>query len=130
MTPDVRAFLDGLHARCVEASLRGRALKFSPYDLGDGDRAFVREHREAIKAALRDGYAPPAEPPAHAPPPPPSPEPEPVLFAYGKRVTEAHVRQSLLGLGDQALADYLSGRTSKAVAYEMARSWLAQSMEL
>jgi hypothetical protein len=131
---DVGAFLDGLHARGVTASFRGRALKFMPYDLGDADRAFVREHREAIKAALRDGYAPKeAEPsPAPAPQPPttPAPEPEPVVFAHGIRITDALVRASLLNLGDQALADYVSGRTSKVTAYDMTRCALAQSLEL
>jgi hypothetical protein len=99
--------------------------------LTEAERATLREHREELRALVLAGYVPPAEPLAPpAPPPMPAPEGEHVVFVYGIRVSDAHVRLSMANLGDQALADYLSGKTSKAVAYAMTRAALAQSMEI
>ncbi len=128
------ARMQALGAR-LQVSPRGRLglVPGSAYrQLTDAERATLREHREELRALVQSGYTAPVAAPAPPPPsaPKPAPAPEPVVFAYGVRVTDEHVRASMANLGDQALADYLSGKTAKAVAYEMTRCALAQSMEL
>jgi hypothetical protein len=54
----------------------------------------------------------------------------PRIFVYGRLVTESDVRANLRDLGDQALADYESGRMSMADAYRSTAAWLRNSMEM
>jgi hypothetical protein len=119
---DDRAFVDSLAARPkpVTVSVRGNALKFRPYLLTDADRAFVRQHRESLKALIRSGYTPAIKQPAPAPPPT-KPDPVPTIFVGGKQVTEVMVMEALSRLGDERLADYLLGRISKSDAYAQTR---------
>lgn len=129
----VLARVQALGAR-LQVSPRGRLglVPGSAYrQLTDAERATLRECREELRALVLSGYTAPVAAPEPPPPPPrPAPEPEPVVFAYGVRVTAAHVAQSLLNLGDQMFVDYHAGRISKAVAYEMTRCALMQSIEL
>lgn len=135
----------------VRFALAGKnKLTAQPWSaLSDADRVFLREHRETIKSLVRAGLPPlPVAPPVQ---PPPQPEPSgmttsvisvdegepsgstsdcPVLFAYGIRITESHVRQALKGFHDDALSDYLDGRTSKREAYRIAQNWVRQVIEL
>jgi hypothetical protein len=53
----------------------------------------------------------------------------PELYIYGVRVREADVIESLKDLGDQALADYRSGKLSRQEAYRAAAQWVRSGME-
>jgi hypothetical protein len=99
--------------------------------LTDSERATLHEHRETIKALLRDGCSPiEPEPVAATPSTAPVAEPTPVLYAYGVLVTAEHVLDALRSLGDDVLARYVSGRLSKREAYSMAQRGLRQTFEL
>lgn len=56
------------------------------------------------------------------------PDLPPVIYVYGKRVREHHVRQCMDDMGD--LARYEAGRISTADAYRMTANWLRQLMEM
>lgn len=103
--------------------------------LTEGDKAFLRANRAAAKNRVRAGL-PELMPlqtdvaPQHRSTVQPIVEREPELYAYGRRVTESDVLEALRNLGDEALADYASGRMPKAKAYEIAHRRECQLREL
>jgi hypothetical protein len=54
----------------------------------------------------------------------------PEVYVLGHRVTEDEVIEQLRDQGDQALADYKSGRLSREEAYRQTANWLRQLWEM
>ncbi len=128
-----------LRERGITITLRNNRLWVRPAhiyaELSEAEKTTLREHREEIKALVRADLTDEPE----SPPPPPAPprkkhphedEPTPVVFAYGHQVTKHDVRDALYCLGDAAVADYDSGRMSKAEAYEIARRRLREYQQI
>lgn len=59
-----------------------------------------------------------------------NPPDAPRLFVYARRVREADVVACMRDLGDQALADYQSGKLPRDEAYRMTANWLRQLAEM
>ena len=55
--------------------------------------------------------------------------PPPRIFVYGRLVTERDVRANLRDLGDQAVADYETGKMSPEEAYRSTAAWLRNQMQ-
>lgn len=108
--------------------------------LSDEERAAIGRLRQQLKAIVRDGLqpAPVVQQPQPEAPQEPTPvreaqrkaEPTPEVWAYGVRITEAHVTTALTALGDHMLAAYASGRLTKLEAYDIARRRERQAQEL
>ena len=127
-----------LAANGVTLKVRNGRLWIQPAraygEMSDEDRAIIRHHRAELKSIAAGGM--PAVPlavptPRRKPRPQPTPEePEPEVYVYDNRITSTDVVETLKAQGDQALADYHAGRTTKAEAYEMARHRLRQILEI
>lgn len=61
---------------------------------------------------------------------PATPPGAPEVYVYKRRVHEADVLNCLRDLGDQALADYKSGKLSRDEAYRQTATWLRNAMEM
>jgi hypothetical protein len=90
----------------------------------------VQRHREDIATGEPRPVASPDSSLSVFRTPTPIVEPDPEVFAYGYRIREVDVREAMRAMGDEMLDDYVSGRISKATAYQMAARGLRQSMEM
>lgn len=136
---DAAEILVSLRERGVNVSLEGGKFRARPWvSLPPDLRNAVQKHWKDIIALLQAEGGPPLrrsdqqEPlvgPGRAEPKP-KPQPEPEVYAYGQRVTELDVLDALTSLGDEAVADYREGRTSKSQAYEIARLRLRQMRQI
>jgi hypothetical protein len=130
------AFTSALADRGITFRLRGTRLSVIPakryHELSDEDRTSIRKLRPAIKTLAAGGLLPAvSDPQTEAPPVREAQrkeEPTPEVWAYGVRITEAHVTTVLTSLG--MLEAYASGRLTKLEAYDMARRRERQAQEL
>ncbi len=140
MTPE--SLLDSLAERGIEVCLVRNRLRVSDWlALTPEEQSFIRANRAEVKRTLQDGYRPqepvsepqtesvPVSEPQAPEPQATPPEPPPVVYAHGRRITEADVLSAVHDLGDQVEADYREGRMSKVQAYDIARRRLLALLE-